>query len=1003
RHHVSVSEATLRVSEALGAGDYNFTIARPVYEIIAGDVAAKLVYVNQVQISSLAIAAGRMAKGIEGDGFQDHALRAFDALADQVASAGDVAAWANQNTIGYMLRDVNSYATAPLPNETIQQLTDLLAARMSDLNDLLETSFASEIEFLESLTRMKKVLHGELANAIRDLSAGSKTFSEIETLYGDAAFSTLAETQSIGVIIPPAIGIGNAIVSEGHGGTTVLRFEVGVVGNHGGPISVDYQSFDGTARAASGDYVPVSGTLTWSAGDTDSQFIEIQVNGDPEFESDETVRLLLSNPTNAVVRIDAGIGFIVNDDGISVDASTTQPGNHYVVVHSSDRLSTVHQQQLRIDGNFFASTRLNIAGDQDVPNDFVVDFGSSTFRDDNYSFSGGTNNDQLTAIGGTFQQIMVGGVLGSQPQIRLIGQDGTPVEMTFSDVELIHSDVSQLDRVQLRLDNSTSVATLSDADSQETGQMKLQADGATLPEWIFANPSLIEIVSFHPALTVTQLSQDSEFSGSVTVRQAGASLSSEAISSTAAIDSVLGDFTSEDPLFADGLTVSLLSSPTDSGNSIFRIEGTNLILSAPLDSLAGSNASIVVSISNGFGDTLEQTFILSIESPSDTTAPTASIVPLPLSWASSTINLDIILDDPAGNGGEPISGVATYDLYVAIGDGGWTLFADDVPASQTQISVSAESNKRYWFRAVATDVAGNAEIDAGIPEANTYTLDFEAPESTVTDVTVNDSTGLMAIHVEGIDHGGSQVAGFDIYVSIDGGVPALIVGSPVPAIHLGDGTIIADLNYQGLMDGESHTYRFFSRGRDSRGNLEGAPANLNDFQLTRTFVTAASLEATNIIIQNGETQRSYIRNIDILFNDASGLQDLILNNRLRLERFAADTTDTSAGSGTIMSGLNATANGNAISLDFGSDGIGGLRDAGDGYYRLSLDLDGDGIFDDALFEFFRLFGDSDGDGIVSGNDYRTVQEDINGDGRIDSRDRRDARLFRGNRIAAVHE
>ncbi|WP_146576086.1 hypothetical protein [Neorhodopirellula pilleata] len=70
----------------------------------------------------------------------------------------------------------------------------------------------------------------------------------------------------------------------------------------------------------------------------------------------------------------------------------------------------------------------------------------------------------------------------------------------------------------------------------------------------------------------------------------------------------------------------------------------------------------------------------------------------------------------------------------------------------------------------------------------------------------------------------------------------------------------------------------------------------------------------------------------MLFNDVAGVADLAANNRLRVERFAVNAADAEAGSGTIVSGVNAVANGNSIRLDFGTNGLGGAKAAGDGFY-----------------------------------------------------------------------
>ncbi len=95
---------------------------------------------------------------------------------------------------------------------------------------------------------------------------------------------------------------------------------------------------------------------------------------------------------------------------------------------------------------------------------------------------------------------------------------------------------------------------------------------------------------------------------------------------------------------------------------------------------------------------------------------------------------------------------------------------------------------------------------------------------------------------------------------------------------------------------------------------------------------------------------------------------------------------------------------NRVRLDFGSQGIGGNRNtnAGDGYYRIGVDIDGDGTAD-SFHHFYRLLGDVNGDRQVNAMDRSLVmsasgsanpERDVNGDGVVNQR-RFDAGLTSG--------
>jgi len=153
------------------------------------------------------------------------------------------------------------------------------------------------------------------------------------------------------------------------------------------------------------------------------------------------------------------------------------------------------------------------------------------------------------------------------------------------------------------------------------------------------------------------------------------------------------------------------------------------------------------------------------------------------------------------------------------------------------------------------------------------------------------------------------------------------------------------------------------------------------FTISVTNVT----ELNGIDVQDGQTQRSFLRTLDVVFDQSSGLMDLINQNRLQLTRF-----DLNGQNGSLMSLPTRAVVGNQIRFDFGSQGIGGNRNsnAGDGYYELAVDMDGDGVFESKKY-FHRLLGDVNGDGVVSSIDKTqvlsalgtaTAESDVNGDG-----------------------
>jgi C1A family cysteine protease len=94
-------------------------------------------------------------------------------------------------------------------------------------------------------------------------------------------------------------GSSNYSVNEAGGSVTLT---VTRSGGSDGSVSVTYATNDGTAAAGS-DYTAVSGTITFTDGDTNPKTFSIAIQNDGLIEGSETVNLTLSSPTGG-----AGLG-----------------------------------------------------------------------------------------------------------------------------------------------------------------------------------------------------------------------------------------------------------------------------------------------------------------------------------------------------------------------------------------------------------------------------------------------------------------------------------------------------------------------------------------------------------------------------------------------------------------------------------------------------------------------------------------------------------------------
>jgi hypothetical protein len=105
-------------------------------------------------------------------------------------------------------------------------------------------------------------------------------------------------------------------ISEGNSGTQIVRYTVTLSNPQAGvSTQVKYSTVDGTATAASNDYVAQMGTLTFGEGET-TKFIDVIVNGDQTGEANEAFAVQLSEAVGATILTSSATATILNDDPV---------------------------------------------------------------------------------------------------------------------------------------------------------------------------------------------------------------------------------------------------------------------------------------------------------------------------------------------------------------------------------------------------------------------------------------------------------------------------------------------------------------------------------------------------------------------------------------------------------------------------------------------------------------------------------------------------------------
>ncbi len=140
--------------------------------------------------------------------------------------------------------------------------------------------------------------------------------------------------EGIGTIIEAdniPISVSDATVQEGNSGTKDVTFTVFLSSPAPTALTVNYTTVDGTATAANNDYIPVSGTISFAAGQSSASFV-VKVVGNTKVEADKGFTVRLSNPSVGTLVKAIGTATILNDDFITAvvsagDTSVAQGGN----------------------------------------------------------------------------------------------------------------------------------------------------------------------------------------------------------------------------------------------------------------------------------------------------------------------------------------------------------------------------------------------------------------------------------------------------------------------------------------------------------------------------------------------------------------------------------------------------------------------------------------------------------------------------------------------------
>ena len=658
----------------------------------------------------------------------------------------------------------------------------------------------------------------------------------------DPSSVTLTITDDDGA---PTLSINSPSVTEGDSGSKNLTFTATLSTASGKQVTVNYADA-GTGTATSGtDYTAITGgALTFAAGTT-SQTFNVSVTGDVLDESNETILVSLSAPTNAVVSTTAGTGTgtITDDDGAPTSITLTVDDN---AVGEGDGATTI-KVTATVDGTTrFAeakTVRVSVAGSNTAS---AVDFAAVSAFDVSIDPGAASGSETFTltptndAVDETDETITVrgtsSGLTVNPDTISLTDDDGAPtsITLTVNDNSVSEGDGATTITVTATVDGTTRFV------DAKTVRVSVAGSGTdTAVDFAAVSPFSIEIAAGAASktgtftLTPTDDTVDetnetitvSGASGSLTVKSAMISLTDDDGAPTSITltvdDDAVGEGDGATPItvtatvdgatrFAEATTVrvSVAGSGTASAVDFAAVSAFDISIAA---GAASGTKTFTLTPTDDTADETDETVTVSGASGSltvnsatitladDDAAPTLSIDSPSVTEGNSgsaTLTFKVSLDTASGkqvtvNYADAATGTATSGTdYTALTGGALTFAAGTI--SQTfNVSVTGdvldESNETIL---VSLSAPTNAVVSTTAGTGTgTITDDDGAPTSitlTVDDNAVGEGDGATTITVTATVDGTTRFAeAKTVQVSVAGSGTATAVDfAPVSAFNI---------------------------------------------------------------------------------------------------------------------------------------------------------------------------------------------------------------------------
>ncbi|MGY5351794.1 Calx-beta domain-containing protein [Wenyingzhuangia sp. IMCC45533] len=576
-----------------------------------------------------------------------------------------------------------------------------------------------------------------------------------------------------------------SVSSNGAESVSSADVEVSLSAASGQTVTVDY-AVTGTATGSGTDYTLANGTLTINAGDTTSDITIASIIDDALDETDETVILTLSNPSNASLGTNTVHTYTINDNDATPSVAFTSV--------SSNGAESVSSADVEVS--------LSAASGQTVTVDYAVT-GTATGSGTDYTLANGT----LTInAGDTTSDITIASIIDDA-----LDETDETVILTLSNPSNASLGTNTVHTYTI---NDNDAATISIADTVVT-----EGDTAEFTVTL-TNPS-------SEAIEVTfTVDDDSAIEPGDYTEPTTLTVTIPAGATTATISVPTVNDTTNEP--TEVFDVNITGAETTGTNTAITVtddnaEGTiNDNDGVPTISIAdtvvteGDTAEFTVTLTNPSSEAIEVTFTVDDDSaiePGDYTEPTTLTVTIPAGATTATISVPTVNDttnEPTEVFDVNITGAETTGTNTAItvtddNAEGTINDNDGVPTISIADTVVTEGDTAEFTVTLtnpsseAIEVTFTVDDDSAIepgdytePTTLTVTIPAGATTATISVPTVNDTTNepteVFDVNITGAETTGTNTA---ITVTDDNAEGTINDNDGVPTISIAD-TVVTE-------------------------------------------------------------------------------------------------------------------------------------------------------------------------------------------------------------------